>query len=120
MGRPSVAIRLATFGVAASVTLAFFINLCNAIFRCGCRSVWAGAADHCNIHVNGVKHCPWCSHGTEAYVSVLALVLIPQFLVSWWPAPWDWRLRLFAALLAFPVVGLLAALAFGWFDGYWA
>jgi hypothetical protein len=97
----------------------FFINLCNLIYRCGCRSLWSGAAEACNIHVAGVKHCPFCSYGAIGYGSVLALVLIPQLMVSWWPAHWDWRTRLMSAVLVFPVMMAVAALVLGLASGYW-
>lgn len=102
-----------------AVTFLFFINLCNAIYQCGCQSLWAGVARYCNIHTAGMRHCPWCSHGAMVYNSVLTLVLIPQLLVCWLP-DWNWRTRFVVALLLFPIVGSLAAVAMGLADGYWA
>ena len=56
------------FVAAAAVTSVFFINLCAAIFGCGCVSLWSGADAHCNIHLAGSRHCPWCLHGQTASV----------------------------------------------------
>jgi hypothetical protein len=56
--------RFSPFAISFTLTSLFFINLCNLIFRCGCRSLWAGAAVACNIHAQQRHHCPWCSHGT--------------------------------------------------------
>lgn len=102
-----------------AVTFAFFINLCDLIYQCGCQSLWAGAAEHCNVHVAGVKHCPFCAHGNTGYASVLALVLIPQFLISW-RYRWNWRIRLIVAVLVFPAATVLAAVVMGLADGYWS
>ena len=115
-----IAGRLAIFAGAAAVTCTFFINLCNWIYRCGCESLWAGAAEHCNIHNETGRHCPFCSHGNAAYAGVLAWILIPQLIVSVWPLPWKWPMRLAVVLLVFPVACWLAAVVFGWLDGYWA
>jgi hypothetical protein len=37
-------------------------SLCGWIFRCGCVSLWGGAAEHCNVHLARTFHCPWCEH----------------------------------------------------------
>jgi hypothetical protein len=34
--------------------------LCGALFRCGCVGLFAGAADHCNVHAAKGPRCPWC------------------------------------------------------------
>jgi hypothetical protein len=115
----TIAARLAGFGIACAATCILFLNFCNWVFRCGCASLWSGAADHCNIHMNGVHHCPFCAHGTPAYSVVLALILIPQFCFNWWLVRLNWFARLTVSLLAFPSVGLAIAAVMGWLDGYW-
>ena len=105
--------------MAGGTTCLFFINFCNWVFRCGCQSLWAGADAHCNIHAAAGHHCPFCHHGAATSAVMLFLILIPQALLSWWPARWDWRIRLILALLVFPVAGGIAAGVLGWFDGYW-
>ena len=105
---------------STAATFTFFINLCNWIYRCGCESLWAAAAAHCNVHNPAVRHCPFCAHGDTGYTLVLSLILIPQIALSWWPARWAWQIRLMLALLAFPAAELAVALAFGWVDGYWS
>jgi hypothetical protein len=101
---------------AAAVTGAFVINFCAWIYKCGCRSWWAGAATYCNIHTPGMKHCPWCSYN---FGLVLAFILVPQFAISLWPTACQWRLRLAMAIAAFPVFGVVIAVIYGVVAGYW-
>ena len=98
------------------VTSLLFINFCALVFRCGCHSLWAGAADMCNIHREGSRHCPWCARN-PAYA--YAVMVIPQALVSFWSVPWSWSKRLAVALAAFPVFGGIAAVVYGLTSGYW-
>jgi hypothetical protein len=97
----------------------FFINLCSWIFKCGCVSLWAGADMACNIHMAHGKHCPFCAHGWEGQSIVMVAMIVPQLLVSI-GTPWGWVVRTLTALAMFPAIESLAALAFGWSDGYWA
>jgi len=98
----------------------FAINLCGWIYSCGCNSLWAGGSEHCNIHTPGVKHCPWCASGLAGFPLVLASILGLQLAISFWPRQWSWPLRLALALVAFPLLGALAGVAFGLLSGYWA
>jgi hypothetical protein len=107
------------FGAAATVTSVFFINLCGTIFRCGCASLWSGAAAHCNIHLAGSHHCPWCMHGQVASAIPWALILAAQAAISFWPRPIQASIRLVSAVAAFPVAGAVIALAYGLSVGYW-
>jgi hypothetical protein len=112
--------RLAVFLGAATAASLLFINFCNLVFQCGCRSLWAGAADHCNIHMAGVPHCPWCaSGGLSGYVSFAAIVIV-QALVAFWPGGGGIARRLLVALLAFPVVGGISAVVSALVTGYWS
>jgi len=112
--------RLAVFLGAATLTSMLFINFCHLVFQCGCRSWWAGAADHCNIHMAGVPHCPWCtSGGFSGYVSFGAIVVV-QALIAFWPGGAGVLGRLSGALLAFPVVGGIGAVVSGLATGYWS
>ena len=106
------------FAVSFTVTSVFFINLCAAIFRCGCRALWAGADTACNIHAPHGHHCSWCAHGPAGYTAVMVLLCAPQLAVSLWPR-WGRLTKTLIALALFPAVGLVVALAFGWYDGYW-
>ncbi len=110
--------RLLPFAASFIVTSAFFANFCGWIFQCGCHSLWAGADAMCNVHVAHGKHCPWCSHGTMGYAIVMLLVSAPQLAVSVF-APWSLTARTATAVAMFPIVGIIVALAFGWYDGYW-
>ena len=110
---------VAIFAAAATVTSVFFIDFCNWIYACGCRSLWAGAAAHCNIHIAGAKHCPFCSIGTNGYAAVFLAIIVPQGFFSFRPARWAWYARFAAALGAFPLIGSAIALPLGWAKGYW-
>lgn len=109
----------ALFLIPPALSALLLIDLCSLLFRCGCRPMWAGASEYCNIHVAGVHHCPWCSHGMAGYVGVLLLVLIPQVVLSFYPIGWSWRKRFIVSLSVFPAAGTVVALAFGFADGYW-
>jgi hypothetical protein len=112
--------RLAVFAVAGAFAGMLFINFCHLVFQCGCVSWWSGAADHCNIHMAGVPHCPWCTAGgLSGYVSFGAIVAA-QALIAFWPGDAGVPRRLLAALLAFPVVGGIGALLSGLATGYWS
>ena len=110
--------RISPFLISFAVTCTFFINLCSAIFRCGCRSLWAGADLACNIHAQHGHHCPRCSHGYVGQAAIMILLWAPQLAVSLLPR-WTWMTRTAVAIGLFPVVGLVVAAAFGLSDGYW-
>ena len=113
-----LAAKLSPFLISFAVTSTFFINFCNWIFQCGCRSLWSGADRMCNIHAAHGRHCPWCSHGHLGQALVMVLVCTPQLLISLLTS-WNWGVRTLAALALAPVIGLAVAFAFGWADGYW-
>src|SRR5947209_14516645 len=98
------------FLLPPALSYTFIINFCSWIYRCGCTSWWSGAAEHCNIHMAGVKHCPWCSHGSSGFTIVLVLILIPQLVLLFWPVQANWRLRLLPSFLVFPAWGSIIAL----------
>ncbi len=114
----SLLVRYSPFAISFAVTCLFFINFCNLIFQCGCRSLWAGADVACNIHAASGHHCPWCSHGVAGYAIEMILMCAPQLAISL--ARWTWLTRTLAAVAAFPVAGSGIALMFGWIDSYWA
>jgi hypothetical protein len=110
--------RLSPFLISFAVTSVFFINFCSWIFKCGCRSLWAGADAACNIHAMHSHHCPWCSHGHAGQALVMMLICAPQLAIAL-AAKWSWPVRTIVATALFPAAGLLVALAFGWADSYW-
>ena len=110
--------RLSPFAISFSITSLFFINFCNLIFRCGCKSLWAGADAACNIHAQHGHHCPWCSHGTAGYAVVMILICLPQLAVSLLKR--SWLVRTAIAVALFPLAGSGIALMFGWIDSYWS
>lgn len=122
---PSPLFRISTFVIGAAISLLFFINFCDLVYQCGCRSFWNGAAEACNIHLADSRHCPWCSYGSWGLYLPASTILLGQAVLSFWPegARRGIRqrlLRLLVVLLAFPVLGGLTALAFGLHSGYWA
>ncbi|MCC6389193.1 MAG: hypothetical protein IT167_01225 [Bryobacterales bacterium] len=103
---------------AAAVSFALFINYCGLVYQCGCTWLWAGAADHCNIHTAG-RHCPWCALSQTGQNLVLLSIIIPQLVVCFWPAAWSWPKRVLLTFVAFPIAGLVPAITLGLWTGYW-
>jgi hypothetical protein len=118
--RTNLFVKSAIFVVAAAITSVWFINFCAAVFGCGCHSLWAGAAQHCNVHNDLPPHCPWCVqcgvYGLGAYIAMV----LAQAAVVFWPGGLSLTIRALAAVLAFPVVGAFMAVLAGWYTGYWA
>jgi hypothetical protein len=111
--------RLSIAAIAFLCTSVFFINFCDLVYRCGCRSLWNGAAQHCNIHQPHARHCPWCNHGEAGYGAIFAAILVPQFAVAWWLRRPRWVVRLALTAAVFPVWGFVVAAAVALWDGYW-
>jgi hypothetical protein len=107
------------FAASVTVTSVFFINFCAVIFACGCASLWSGADAHCNIHLAGSRHCPWCTQGRVASAIPWALIVAAQAAIGFWPRPMHAGVRLVSALAAFPVAGAVIAAAYGISAGYW-
>ena len=119
MVRPTLFTNAAIFLVAAGITAALFINACDLLFDCGCRSWWDGAADSCNVHNSRGPHCPLCvAEGIGGYANFAVIVCV-QGLVTFWPSSLVAWKRAAAALLAFPLVGGSCGLVLGWITGYW-
>ena len=113
-------VKLAVFLAAAGTAAALFINACDVVYQCGCRSWWNGAAEACNIHAPESRHCPWClEDGLGGYISFAAVILC-QAAISFWPGKIAVGARLAGALLAFPVAAGLSGLLFGLLTGYWS
>ena len=107
------------FGASAGIAGAGLIEICAAVFRCGCRAWWSGGAARCNMYMPG-PHCPFCVHDRTGYHAALAAILAVQAAVCLWPARMKMRLRFLFAILAFLLVGFAVALAYGWSSGYWS
>jgi hypothetical protein len=115
---PTVKGRLLPFAISFTVTCLFFINVCDWIFDCGCRSLWAGADALCNVHLAGVHHCPICSRGIAGYTAVMVAVTAPQLAASVW-LPFDKVTRIVSCLLLFPTGMIAIGGLLGIYDGYW-
>jgi hypothetical protein len=109
----------AALAVAIGVTGIFFVDVCNAVFACGCTSVWRGAAAACNIHHLTGPHCPWCAHPYTAGATAFLGAAAAQAAMVLAPLPLSLPTRFAAALLAFPIVGGLLGLIQGNWYGYW-
>lgn len=111
---------LLVYAAALGATLVFFINVCDLVFDCGCRSLWNGAAADCNIHREAPPHCPWCAHplaggGTAFLAAALAEWAIVFGSMGGLGLLW----RALLALAAFPLASGLAGWLAGLFFGYW-
>ena len=67
--------------IVVTVTSVFTDPLCGALFRCGCVTLWGGAADHCNIHAAAGPHCPWCK---SSALGAMGFVLILSVQIGAW------------------------------------
>jgi hypothetical protein len=104
---------------AAAVTSLLLYDFCALVYQCGCGSLWAGGSAHCNIHVPGVRHCPWCTSGNVGGSLVLLGILGPQAAASFWPGGWRRLPRLLLALAVFPACAAVLAVVYGVIAGYW-
>jgi hypothetical protein len=110
--------RLVPFAVSFTVTCLLFIDVCNVIFGCGCRSLWSGADAMCNVHLPVAPHCPFCSRGIAGYAAIMTLVAVPQLAVSTW-SRWSQTARIIVCLLLFPAGMFAVGVVAGVYDGYW-
>ena len=108
------------FALAVIPTAAFSINFCAWIFGCGCRSWWAGASTNCNIHMQGAKHCPWCIYDGQGFRVAFVLILVAQAAITFLPGRLDLKYRFALALAAFPLIGAVVAVIYGWVSHYWS
>src|SRR5262245_10743722 len=107
-----------TFVAAATLTSVFFIKFCATVFRCGCASLWSGADARCNIHMDGVPHCPWCAHGLAASTVPYLIMVAAQAAIAFHSRSIPPILRLLGAVAAFPVVGAILAAIYRLVSGY--
>ena len=105
--------------LAAIVTTVFFLDFCNLMFACGCRSWWNGADADCNIHHPGPRHCPWCSLGFVGSSAVWFAIVGAQAFFALRASGSGWPMRVLLTFLPFPALGSLAAVAAGLAVGYW-
>jgi hypothetical protein len=112
--------RTAIFLAGAGIASVLFINFCNLIYQCGCQSLWAGAAEHCNIHNPQSRHCPWCSIGPAGFYTVYGVVIGTQAIAAYgWPSLAA-GYRMLVTLAAFPATASVLAVGLGLWTGYWS
>lgn len=112
--------RTAVFSVAVVATGILLIDLCDAIFGCGCGSLWSGAAETCNIHHATAPHCPWCAHPGWGGAAAFFSVVLAQAAVVFSPAQMGIWGRAGLAAAAMPIVGGVVGLMQGLLLGYWS
>ena len=106
------------FLLMAGFSLLFFLNLCDLLFQCGCRSWWDGADRFCNIHMAEAVHCPWCSFGWWGSILPRAAIVFVQAGLAFAPSRLSWHSRLILGLVCFPVVGAILGLLFAVISDY--
>jgi hypothetical protein len=97
----------------------FVIDVCGLVFGCGCRSLWAGAAEACNIHNEGPPHCPWCEHPLAAGAVAFGAMAVVQAAVILGPGRAGLLLRSVLALLSFPLIASAVGTIQGFLWEYW-
>ena len=110
--------KLFLMAIAVGLGGVVFIDVCDLVFDCGCRSLWAGAASLCNIHNQIPPHCPWCERPFVFGGSAFAAAAGAQAALVFGAARLGLAARFALALLAFPVVGALVGIAQAWWSGY--
>jgi hypothetical protein len=112
-------LKLLALGAAIAISSVFFIDVCGLVFRCGCRSLWSGAAAACNIHHAAGPHCPWCAQPLAAGAVAFFAVAGVQALVLLGRGRGGLAPRLAIALLSFPVTAALIGAVQGFLWDYW-
>ena len=111
-------LRLGCLAAAVAISQAVFIQYCDLLFDCGCQPLWAGRAEHCNIHNPDPPHCPWCMDAGALGQWTNASIVLAQAGLALWPGAFG-AIRSVSVFLAFPVVGGLGGLLAGLAVGYW-
>jgi hypothetical protein len=110
--------KILIFSFAAGAAYIFYINLCDIMFHCGCHSMWSGGAAVCNVWMENMAHCPFCSHGNWGSLYPRLAIWTGQAAVVF-PS---WRLsdrnRLLLSLAVFLVVIGIIGLFFAIYSGY--
>ena len=108
------------FGLALALVGVFVTPYCGFLFQCGCRPLWAGAAQFCNINNSAPPYCPFCNHGVTGYRIVrfsllgfegLALTVALR-------RRWSWLALTGTAVGVFIMVEAVTAVFFAFYDGY--
>ncbi len=67
--------------VAMVVSIVLLTPACGLLFRCGCKALWSGGAEMCNIHTGPLPACPWCSN--QALGAMGAAIAVCPIAASW-------------------------------------
>jgi hypothetical protein len=112
--------KVLALAAALAVSTVFFIDVCGFVFGCGCRSLWAGAAEACNVHHPEGPHCPWCAHPAAAGAVAFAAMALVQGWIVFRRGRAGLPLRFALALLSFPLVTGLVGTLQGVLWDYWS
>lgn len=72
----TLSLRVLVFAAAATAAAVLFLDLCDLFYDCGCVSLWAGGAAHCNIQTPGPPDCPYCAHPRVAYGALFGTIAV--------------------------------------------
>jgi len=70
--------------------------------------------------MHGAKHCPWCIYDGQGFQVAFLLILAAQATISFLPGKLAWSPRLLIALAAFPAIGAVVVITYGWVSRYWS
>lgn len=94
---------------------------CDFLFKCGCTWSWAGGWSDCNFLKEGVPKCPWCMSRTYVawttdilpFITMLLTYIFTLYHRKACNGQLDYAIvRLFAAVLAYFIIGFFVGLSF--------
>jgi hypothetical protein len=79
--RASTLSRYFPFAFAVILTAVFITPYCGFLLHCGCRQLWQGGAQICNVHLSSGPHCPFCARGSASfYLLTCTSIVVAQFI----------------------------------------
>ena len=98
----------------------FVTPYCGVLFHCGCRTAWAGGAEHCNINNEVPPYCPFCNHGTPGARFVRMWIIFAEALALAWALRrnWSWFRLTLLVMGVFLIAGAIGGVFFALYDGY--
>ncbi len=106
-------------GIVAVVEVVTITAFCGQVYRCGCS--YSEGMTYCNVNSPSEPNCPWCSHGKTGFYMLFSLIVLGtmvSILLSFRRFRPNLVSGLAAGLIGYLVWGVLAALAFAFYDDY--